>query len=112
MAPTRACALHGFPADGERVSAFEEAYRQFCSHPLIRKSVWHQCEVPFVHRFGGVMVRGAVDRIIRFADGGYAVIDYKTGPDPGEGACREEYRIQLAVYADAVRALTGAVPET
>ena len=112
VTPARACERFGFSPNPDRVAALASAYHTFCSHPLIRKSVWHQCEVPFVHRFGGVMVRGAVDRIIRFADGGYAVIDYKTGPDPGEGACREEYRIQLAVYADAVRALTGAVPET
>ncbi|WFN34168.1 UvrD-helicase domain-containing protein [Methanogenium sp. S4BF] len=112
MAPARACILHGFPADAARVAACEEAYRRFCSHPVIRESTWHQCEVPFVHRFGDVMVRGTIDRIIRRADGQYVVIDYKTGPDPGERSCREEYLIQLAVYADAVRALTGAVPET
>ena len=112
MTPARACAIHGFPADATRVAACEEAYQQFCSHPLIRESTWHQCEVSFVHRFGDVMVRGAIDRIIRTADGRYVVIDYKTGPDPGDGQCREEYLIQLAVYADAVRALTGEVPDT
>ena len=112
MAPHRACSLHGFPADAARVAACEEAYQQFCSHPLIRESTWHQCEVAFVHRFGGVKVRGAIDRIIRTADGRYTVIDYKTGRDPGEEPCHEEYLIQLAVYADAVHALTGIVPDT
>ncbi|WAI02542.1 UvrD-helicase domain-containing protein [Methanogenium organophilum] len=112
MAPARACVRYGFPAGADRVAALASAYDQFCSHPLIRESTRHQCEVPFVHRFGEVMVRGVVDRIINTADGRYAVIDYKTGPDPGEGVCREEYRVQLAVYADAVRALTGRVPET
>lgn len=112
MTPAHACERYRFPAEATRLATLETAYRQFCSHPLIRDSTWHQCEVPFVHHFGAVTVRGAVDRIIRTADGRYAVIDYKTGPDPGEGPCREEYRIQLAVYANAVRDLTGAVPET
>lgn len=112
MSPARACTLHGFSADATRLSACEKAHQQFSCHPLIRESIEHQCEVPFVHRFGEVMVRGAIDRIIRTADGKYAVIDYKTGPDPGEGPCRDEYAIQLAVYADAVRALTGELPET
>ena len=112
MSPARACTLQGFPADVARVSACEQAYQQFCSHPLIRESTEHQCEVPFVYSFGEVMVRGVIDRVIRTADGQYAIIDYKTGPDPGEGPCREEYAIQLAIYADAVRVLTGALPDT
>jgi ATP-dependent helicase/nuclease subunit A len=112
MTPARACGIYGFPADATRVSACEKAYQQFCSHPLIRESTWHQCEVSFVHCLGGVIVRGAIDRIIRTPDGHYAVIDYKTGSDPGEGPCRKEYAIQLAVYADAVRVLTGKLPDT
>jgi len=40
------------------------------------------------------------------------VIDYKTESDPGDGPCRDEHLIQLAVYADAVRALTGELPDT
>jgi len=112
QSPARACERFGFAADADRVAALDAAYRAFLSHPLIKKSTWQQCEVPFVHRFGEVTVRGAIDRIVRTADGRYAVIDYKTGPDPGEGECREEYKIQLAVYADAVRGLTGVVPDT
>lgn len=111
MSPARACEQFGFTADADRVADLDAAYRAFRSHPLIQKSTWQQCEVPFVHRFGGVTVRGAVDRVVRTADGRYAVIDYKTGPDPGEGDCREEYKIQLAIYADAVRGLTGEVPD-
>lgn len=63
MAPARACALHGFSADATRVADCEAAYRDFCSHPLIRESTCQQCEVKFVHRFGGdVQVRGgAID---------------------------------------------------
>ncbi len=112
MAPDRACALHGFPADVQQLASLEAAYQQFCCHPLIRKSTAHQCEVGFVHRFGEVMVRGAIDRIIRTADGRYVVIDYKTESDPGDGTCQKEHLIQLAVYADAVRALTDVVPDT
>lgn len=112
MAPARACALHGFSADDAYLSVCAAAYQEFCCHPLIRESTCQQCEVKFVHRFGNVQVRGAIDRIVRRADGQYVVIDYKTGSDPGDGSCRKEYLIQLAVYADAVRALTGAVPDT
>ncbi|WP_157200195.1 PD-(D/E)XK nuclease family protein [Methanogenium cariaci] len=114
MAPARACALHGFSADATRVADCEAAYRDFCSHPLIRESTCQQCEVKFVHRFGGdVQVRGgAIDRIVRRPDGRYVVIDYKTEADPRDGPCRDEHLIQLSIYADAVRALTGSLPDT
>jgi ATP-dependent exoDNAse (exonuclease V) beta subunit len=112
MAPARACALHGFSADATRVADCEAAYRDFCSHPLIRESTCQQCEVKFVHRFGDVQVRGAIDRIVRRPDGRYVVIDYKTEADPRDGPCRDEHLIQLSIYADAVRALTGSLPDT
>ncbi|KAF1078535.1 exodeoxyribonuclease V subunit beta [Methanogenium sp. MK-MG] len=112
MAPAHAGDLHGFSTDDTYLSVCAAAYQQFCCHPFIRESTCHQCEVKFVHRFGDVQVRGAIDRIVRRADGQYVVIDYKTEADPEDRPCREEHLIQLAVYADAVCALTGSLPDT
>ncbi len=70
-------------------------------------------EVPV--RAGRVAFRGKVDRIDRRADGGLAIVDYKTGrsvsfeglaADPVDGG----RHLQLAIYALAARALLDDAP--
>ncbi|MBU6337072.1 MAG: DEAD/DEAH box helicase [Acidobacteria bacterium] len=61
--------------------------------------VWF--EKPFQFRLGEHTLRGRVDRVDRLPDGGYELIDYKTGrPRPAE-ELRED--VQLSLYALAAR---------
>ena len=45
----------------------------------------------------GITVHGRVDRIDRLADGGLAIIDYKTGAPPTQKAVREGFALQLGL---------------
>ena len=68
-------------------------------------------EVPV--RDGRVAFRGKVDRIDRRADGGLAVVDYKTGRSVSYGGLAADpvdggRHLQLAIYALAARALFDA----
>ncbi len=48
-------------------------------------------------RLGGVDLYGEADRIDRMADGGLAIVDYKTGMPPGPKAVAEGYSMQLGL---------------
>ncbi len=67
---------------------------------------------------GEVLMRGAVDRIDRCADGSLVVTDHKTGGPSGYKAISEldptagGTRFQLPAYAAAALAITGAAPTT
>jgi len=64
-------------------------------------------EVPLSLDWGGWTVNGRVDLVYEDA-GGMVLVDYKTREDAlGEAAAREKYRGQLAVYAAALRRVTG-----
>jgi DNA helicase-2/ATP-dependent DNA helicase PcrA len=54
-------------------------------------------EVPFELVLDGVLVRGRIDAIYRRDDGGYDVIDYKTGARPRAAAAKAA-AVQLACY--------------
>jgi ATP-dependent helicase/nuclease subunit B len=45
----------------------------------------------------GVTVHGRVDRIDRLADGGLAIVDYKTGAPPTQKAVAEGFALQLGL---------------
>ena len=47
------------------------------------------------------LLRGRVDRVDRLADGGYELIDYKTGRPKTAAQLRED--VQLSLYAVGVR---------
>ncbi|MHA6719516.1 double-strand break repair protein AddB [Sphingomonas sp. RS6] len=47
--------------------------------------------------FAGVKLHGKFDRIDRLADGGLAIVDYKTGQPPSTRAVREGYNLQLGL---------------
>ena len=61
--------------------------------------VWF--ERAFSFRMGAHTLRGRVDRVDRLADGGYELIDYKTGRPRSAAALRED--VQLSLYAVGAR---------
>ncbi len=61
--------------------------------------VWF--ERAFSFRMGAHTLRGRVDRVDRLADGGYELIDYKTGRPRSASALRED--VQLSLYAVGAR---------
>ena len=58
-------------------------------------------ERSFNFRIGPHVLRGRVDRVDRLPDGGYELIDYKTGRPKSQAQLRDD--IQLALYAVAAR---------
>jgi DNA helicase-2/ATP-dependent DNA helicase PcrA len=76
-----------------------------------RRSQWAQrtpaeIEVPIETMVAGVVVRGRIDAIFRDADGGWDLIDWKTGAVPGPAALRTR-SVQLAAYRLAWARLHG-----
>ena len=66
--------------------------------------------MPFETVIDGISVRGRMDAVYAEADGGWTVVDWKTGalPDP---ARRPALNVQLAAYRMAWAALAGCPPE-
>jgi len=58
-------------------------------------------EKAFQFKLGPHVLRGRVDRVDRMADGGYELIDYKTGRPRTTAQLRED--VQLSLYAVAAR---------
>jgi DNA helicase-2/ATP-dependent DNA helicase PcrA len=67
----------------------------------------HDVEVPFETVFDGVGVRGRMDAVFADPDGGWTVVDWKTGTVPDDTALRA-VSVQLAAYRLAWAALSGA----
>ena len=63
-----------------------------------------EVEVPFETAIAGVGVRGRMDAVFADPDGGYTVIDWKTGPPPDESRL-PAMSVQLAAYRLAWAAL-------
>ena len=70
---------------------------------------WPQAvEVPFETLVGDRLVRGRIDAVFADApDGGYDVVDWKTGRPPDNDAERNAVSVQLAAYRLAWAALAG-----
>ncbi|WP_026532049.1 ATP-dependent DNA helicase [Arthrobacter sp. H41] len=69
---------------------------------IFKRSEWSArtpagIEVPIETRVGGVVVRGRIDAVFRDADGGWDLIDWKTGRPPS-GTRRGTKAVQLALY--------------
>jgi hypothetical protein len=70
--------------------------------------------MPFAFRRDGHVVHGFIDLLYRAPDGVWTVVDHKTD----NVACDEAelrrhariYHLQMAVYAEAISALTGGTP--
>jgi DNA helicase II / ATP-dependent DNA helicase PcrA len=63
-------------------------------------------EVPFVVEFDGAVVRGRIDAVFARDDGGYDIVDWKTGRPP-KGEAARHAALQLAVYRKAWARLKG-----
>jgi len=65
-----------------------------------------EVEVPFEMAIGGGIVRGRMDAVFTDADGGWVVVDWKTGRKP-TGAAAQAAAVQLAAYRLAWVRLLG-----
>jgi DNA helicase-2/ATP-dependent DNA helicase PcrA len=91
----------GAAADGQ-LEALQEAFEA---------SAWadrepHDIEVPFETLIGDRLVRGRMDAVFRTGDGGYEVVDWKTGRPPSGDEARV-VAVQLAAYRLAWARLAG-----
>jgi DNA helicase-2/ATP-dependent DNA helicase PcrA len=66
-----------------------------------------EIEVPFEMDVEGLLVRGRIDAVFADGDGGWDVVDWKTGRLP-TGAEADAAAVQLAAYRLAWHALSGA----
>ncbi len=82
---------------GKAGSALRRYHQRVVDEPV--QPVWF--ERAFSFRMGRHTLRGRVDRVDRLADGGYELIDYKTGRPRSAAALRED--VQLSLYAVGAR---------
>ncbi|HEX6388272.1 MAG TPA: PD-(D/E)XK nuclease family protein, partial [Solirubrobacteraceae bacterium] len=82
---------------GKASTALRRYYQRVAEEPV--EPVWF--ERAFSFRMGAHTLRGRVDRVDRLADGGYELIDYKTGRPRSAAALRED--VQLSLYAVGAR---------
>ncbi len=93
-------------ADDEELTRLKAAFERsaWASRTVIAQ------EVPFVIEYEGAVVRGRIDAVFARDDGGYDVVDWKTGrPPTGQEATNAA--LQLRVYRKAWAKLRG-VPES
>ncbi|SFL67401.1 ATP-dependent helicase [Geodermatophilus ruber] len=69
-----------------------------------------EVEVPFETPLGPLTLRGRIDAVFADGDGGYEVIDWKTGPPPSGGELSAA-AVQLAAYRLGWARLTGVPVE-
>jgi len=73
---------------------------------------WPQeVEVPFDMLIGDRQVRGRIDAVFGDADGGFDVVDWKTGQPPRNKAEKNAVAVQLAAYRLAWAALATVRPD-
>jgi DNA helicase-2/ATP-dependent DNA helicase PcrA len=70
-----------------------------------------EVEVPFDMLVGDRQVRGRIDAVFADHDGGFDVVDWKTGQPPRTEADRKAVAVQLAAYRLAWAALAGVAPD-
>ncbi|MGM1058856.1 UvrD-helicase domain-containing protein [Saccharothrix sp. Mg75] len=70
----------------------------------------HDVEVPFEAEVDGLSVRGRMDAVFADEDGGWTVVDWKTGSVPEDGRL-PALSVQLAAYRLAWASLTGTPVE-
>jgi DNA helicase-2/ATP-dependent DNA helicase PcrA len=66
-----------------------------------------EVEVPFDTQIGDRQIRGRIDAVFADPDGGYDVVDWKTGQLPRTRPERDAVAVQLAAYRLAWSALAG-----
>jgi DNA helicase II / ATP-dependent DNA helicase PcrA len=67
----------------------------------------HQVEVPFETQVDGIVIRGRMDAVFADPDGGWTVVDWKTGAVPGSEQV-PALSVQLAAYRLAWAAMSDA----
>lgn len=95
----------GAAADSE-LAALQAAF--LASHWADRTPV--EVEVPFEMVVSGVLLRGRMDAVFADPDGGFTVVDWKTGAVPPR-ARQAAAAVQLAAYRLAWAELAGVAPE-
>ncbi len=88
-----------------QLARMAERFREDALHARLAADAAFRRELPFLLPFEGHLIRGTIDALL--GDG--TVLDYKTGAPNAEK--RERYSLQLALYAEAVRQVTGAAPD-
>jgi len=68
-----------------------------------------KAEIEGQARLGPVLLKGKADRLDRLADGGLAILDYKTGQPPSRKALAEGFALQLGLLGLIAR--DGGFPE-
>jgi DNA helicase-2/ATP-dependent DNA helicase PcrA len=82
---------------GKARTALQRYWDRWRADPA--EPVWFERQFSF--RLGPHLLRGRVDRVDRLPDGGYELIDYKTGRPKTPAQLRDD--VQLALYALAAR---------
>ncbi|WP_200873314.1 ATP-dependent helicase [Actinokineospora spheciospongiae] len=101
--------LPGASDDTALPDADLEALQQaFLDSPWAHRTP-HQVEVPFATELDGLNIRGRIDAVFRDPDGGWTVVDWKTGRIPPEDRL-PALTVQLAAYRLAWAALTDTDP--
>jgi DNA helicase-2/ATP-dependent DNA helicase PcrA len=105
--------LDELPGSGDEFAASDGALAEL--QEAFLASVWAErqpaeVEVPFETPLGPLTLRGRIDAVYADADGGFEVIDWKTGPPPS-GAELAAAAVQLAAYRLGWSRLTGVPVE-
>jgi DNA helicase-2/ATP-dependent DNA helicase PcrA len=89
--------------DGAGDDALDELRERFLASEWAARTPV-RVEVPFATVVGGVVIRGRMDAVFADDDGGYEVVDWKTGAPP-RGEAADTAAVQLAAYRLAWAAL-------
>ncbi|NEK85324.1 ATP-dependent helicase [Blastococcus saxobsidens] len=105
--------LDELPGSGDELAAPDDALAEL--REAFLASEWAdrqpvEVEVPFETPLGPLTLRGRIDAVFQREDGGYEVIDWKTGPPPS-GAELAAVAVQLAAYRLGWSRLTGVPVE-
>lgn len=70
-------------------------------------------ELPFIYRVEKRIIHGVIDILFQHTDGRWILVDYKTGYVPPHEAEKHarRYFLQVGVYASAVQAQLGVIPD-
>ncbi|MGY1824877.1 MULTISPECIES: ATP-dependent helicase [unclassified Blastococcus] len=105
--------LDELPGSGDELAAPDDALEEL--REAFLASEWAdrqpvEVEVPFETPLGPITLRGRIDAVFQREDGGYEVIDWKTGPPPSGGELAA-VGVQLAAYRLGWSRLTGVPVE-
>ena len=105
FAMLRGTRLHAVFAGMSDDAEFEKQYAEFMASSLMENVVFERCELPVI--CGGE--RRVIDRFVQYADGTYAVIDYKTGSisSAKERGFFDGYLEQVSDYVRLMTEITG-----